>query len=316
MDINLNLGEWNSVFSVPSSVVDKHLKTASSVYVKVLLVILRNAGNRMNDQQISEQLSVPVDEVKEAVRYWEAAGIFSFGGNEGLRTSNITMLSSKPSYLSTIEISKLVETKPEVKFMFDKLELIYGRPVTSTEQRSYIYLYEAAGMPADVMVMIAEYCVSIDKSSIRYIEKTALNWADEGINSHEKAVERMLQLSEVHQAETKIKKCFGIDNRNLSANEKKYIKTWCNEYHFDLDMIKIAYDRTVDGIGKLSFPYVNTILKSWYDNHIKTAEDIQEKESPNRDKKAKRYSDSSYDLQEFDRLGYNIPEIEPETKES
>lgn len=55
------------------------------------------------------------------------------------------MLSSKPSYLSTIEISKLVETKLEVKFMFDKLELIYGRPVTSTEQRSYIYLYEAAG---------------------------------------------------------------------------------------------------------------------------------------------------------------------------
>ena len=35
--------------------------------------------------------------------------------------------------------------------------------------------------------MIAEYCVSIDKSSIRYIEKTALNWADEGINSHEKS---------------------------------------------------------------------------------------------------------------------------------
>ena len=134
-----------------------------------------------------EKLSVPVDEVKEAVRYWEAAGILSFGGNEGLRTSNITMLSSKPSYLSTIEISKLVETKPEVKFMFDKLELIYGRPVTSTEQRSYIYVYEAAGMPADVLVMIAEYCVSIDKSSIRYIEKTALNWADEGINSHEKA---------------------------------------------------------------------------------------------------------------------------------
>ena len=56
-----------------------------------------------------------------------------------MRTSNITMLSSKPSYLSTIEISKLVETKPEVKFMFDKLELIYGRPVTSTEQRSYIF---------------------------------------------------------------------------------------------------------------------------------------------------------------------------------
>ncbi len=314
MDINLNLGEWNSVFSVPSSVVDKHLKTASSVYVKVLLVILRNAGGRMTDQSIAEQLSIPVDEVKEAVRYWESAGIFSFGNTEGLRVGNITAVSAKPSYLSAGEISELMKTKPEVKFMFDKLEVIYGRPVTSTEQRSYIYLYEVAGMPPDVLVMIAEYCMSIDKSSIRYIEKTALSWADDGINSHEKAVAHILQLSEVHQVETKVKKCFGIDNRNLSANEKKYIKTWCNEYHFDLEMIKIAYDRTVDGIGKLSFPYVNTILKSWHDNQIKTVQDIKEKDSPNREKKSKGSSGSSYDLREFERMGYNLPEIELEDK--
>ncbi len=313
MDINLNLGEWNTVFSVPASVVDKHIKTASSVYLKVLLTILRNTGVRMNTAQVAEQLSVTEDEVTEAIRYWENAGVFSFGGDEGLRASNVNRISTKPVYVSAVEISKLLEGKPELRFMFDRLEQIYGRPVTSTEQRSYIYLYEAAGLPADVLVMIAEHCVSIDKPSIRYIEKTALNWADDGIDTHDKAIARISELSKLHQMETKVKKCFGIENRNLSANERKYVKAWTEEYYFDMDMIELAYDRMVDGIGRLSFPYLNTILKSWHENHLKTVEDVLQKDTPNHDnKRQSRKSQSSYDIDAFAELGFHIPEIEPE----
>lgn len=313
MDINLNLGEWNTVFAVPAAVVDKHIKTASSLYLKVVLTVLRHAGVRMNTAQLAELLSITEDEVTEAVRYWETAGIFSFGSDEGMRVSNVTRVSSKPVYVSSIELSKLMETKPELRFMFDHLEKIYGRPVTSTEQRSYIYLYEAAGLPADVLVMIAEHCVSIDKSSIRYIEKTALNWADEGVDTHDKAVAKISAMSKLHQIENQVKKCFGIDNRNLSANEKKYVKAWSEEYHFDIEMIGLAYDRMVDGIGRLSFPYLNTILKSWHENHFETTADVLEKDISNREtKRAKKGGDTSIDIVAFENLGFDIPEIEPE----
>ena len=44
MSINIDLGAWNSIFAVPSKVVDEGLKFSDGVKLKVLLFVLRNAG--------------------------------------------------------------------------------------------------------------------------------------------------------------------------------------------------------------------------------------------------------------------------------
>lgn len=43
MSINIDLGAWNSIFAVPSKVVDEGLKFSDGVKLKVLLFVLRNA---------------------------------------------------------------------------------------------------------------------------------------------------------------------------------------------------------------------------------------------------------------------------------
>lgn len=230
----MNLGEWNTVFAVPVSVVDKHLKTASSVYIKVLLFILRNTGTRQNTLQIAQAVGITADEVTEAVRYWESAGLFSFGSGEGMRISNVSHVTDKPLYASPSEISQLMDTKPELRFMFDRLEQLYGRPVTSTEQRSYIYLHEAAGLPADVLVMIAEHCVQNGKLSIRYIEKTALAWADEGIDTHEKQLSEFQGCLKLKEQKTALNAALALitaicllRKKNMSdPGQKTIILTW------------------------------------------------------------------------------------------
>ena len=45
MKFSINLGAWNSVFAIPTQVVDQHLKLAGGVHLKVLLWLLRHAGN-------------------------------------------------------------------------------------------------------------------------------------------------------------------------------------------------------------------------------------------------------------------------------
>ena len=45
MKFSINLGMWNSVFAVPTQVVDQHLKLAGGVHLKVLLWLLRHAGD-------------------------------------------------------------------------------------------------------------------------------------------------------------------------------------------------------------------------------------------------------------------------------
>ena len=44
MSYHINLGQWNSVFAVPASLVDQHIKLASEAQLKVLLYILRHSG--------------------------------------------------------------------------------------------------------------------------------------------------------------------------------------------------------------------------------------------------------------------------------
>ena len=43
MSVKINLGAWNSVFAVPSRIVDEGLKFSDGVKLKVLLYVLRNA---------------------------------------------------------------------------------------------------------------------------------------------------------------------------------------------------------------------------------------------------------------------------------
>ena len=42
MEYQLNLGAWNSVFVVPSILVDQHIKLAGAVQLKVILWVLRH----------------------------------------------------------------------------------------------------------------------------------------------------------------------------------------------------------------------------------------------------------------------------------
>ena len=54
MSINIDLGVWNSIFAVPSKVVDEGLKFSDGVKLKVLLFVLRNAGSSFDESEISK----------------------------------------------------------------------------------------------------------------------------------------------------------------------------------------------------------------------------------------------------------------------
>ena len=69
MSILINLGAWRSVFAVPSKVVDEGLKFADGVKLKVLLYVLRNAGDELELETISKATGVNVTDIPEALDY-------------------------------------------------------------------------------------------------------------------------------------------------------------------------------------------------------------------------------------------------------
>ena len=77
MKFSINLGAWNSVFAIPTQVVDQHLKLAGGVHLKVLLWLLRHAGNEIDITDISNTLGIGTADIKDAIQYWAAAGLIT-----------------------------------------------------------------------------------------------------------------------------------------------------------------------------------------------------------------------------------------------
>ena len=314
MAIQLNGGSCSSFIAVPADVIDKHLASASGIYIKVLLAVIRL--NAIDCKKLSKLLAVPESDVTEAVGYWKASGVLGENSDsQGLsKASPAPEKTSKrraqpiaitPEDISAATVAEQSEHDPQIKFLLCTAECLYGRPLTSTEQKGLVYIHEYMGLPADVIIMAVEYCISIDKPHFNYIQKMCAQWADDEINTHTRAEAAIKQLSAYKSREGLVRNAFGIQERALTAANKKYINQWFDD-GFDIEMIKIAYERTVDRIDKVSFPYINKILQSWKENGIFTPDDLETKETSRAYQKGQK-SDASYNLDEFERLGFHVP---------
>ena len=80
MSYSINLGSWQSIFAVPSDVVDKHLKLAGGAQLKVLLWVLRHAGVPFEAETVGEALNMHPADVKDAMQYWVETGLLTVSG--------------------------------------------------------------------------------------------------------------------------------------------------------------------------------------------------------------------------------------------
>lgn len=314
MKINSHQGGVPGFFAVPVEAVDQHLDKASGLYFKVLLAALR--FSEVDSKQIAKTLSIPEAEVIEAVNYWVLAGLI--GGEAARPTSAPAKTAAAPPSvqppvtahsLTPTEIREKVQMDDQIRFLFSMAESIYGRPLTGTEQRGLIYIHEYLGLSADVIVMAVEYCVSIKKSNFNYLQKMCIGWSEQEINTHARADAYIRDQKERHSREAEVQEMFGLKGRALTERERKFIHHWYVELGYGLPLIQSAYERTVDNLGKLSFPYLNSILDNWKQRGIVIPEDIARLDPLKSTSKqsVRPEQRTSYDLEEFDQRGFQIP---------
>ena len=61
----------------------------------------------------------------------------------------------------------------------------------------------------------------------------------------------------------------------FTAKQREYIKTWTGEWGFDVEMVMLAYEITVNKLNEPSFPYMNSILNRWSTAGASTKEDVE-----------------------------------------
>lgn len=174
----------------------------------------------------------------------------------------------KPTY-SDAQIQQLTESD-EVKWLLNIIEIYLDRLIKPMDLQLILYMYESLNFSAELILYLYEYCIAKDKKNPSYIEAVALSWAEEGIDTLEKAEESTTLYNSNYNA---IKKAFGL-NRGPGQIEKKYINKWLNQYNFPIEIIVEACNRTIIRTQKPDFNYADKILESWFKKGVKNLNQI------------------------------------------
>ncbi len=177
-------------------------------------------------------------------------------------------LPEKPDY-SEAQIEVLTSLD-EVKKMLTQLQRVTARLLRGSDLNFVLYLYETVGFPADLIVYLYEYCASRNKTGISYIESVAIAWAENGIDTVEKAKAESAVYSSCYST---INRAFGL-NRSPGGIELQYIHRWTGAYGFDASIIEEACNRTMLAVAKPDFKYAERILERWHTAGVHKKEDI------------------------------------------
>ena len=326
MSYSINLGSWNSVFAVPCSVVDDHLKLAGSVQLKVLLWVLRHAGEPFDTQSIADALGIDRADAADALSYWKETGLIAASGEEIIPApagpqegkaeaggefrpaekadskEKARRILSRPQKPDSEFVARRMTESTEIACLMQSAEEILGRLISNGESATLLMIHDDFGLPSDVIVMLLQYAKSVGKANMRYIEKTAMEWSDSGVVTHEKAEERLRQLSENQKAWHAVEDAIGMAHRAPSSHEEAFAPVWVRDWGFSPDMIREAYDRTIDGAGKYKPGYMNRILERWHKEGITTTKEAVEEQMKRTAKKAGKEGKESptFDIDEYE----------------
>ncbi len=162
-------------------------------------------------------------------------------------------------------------TNHEISELLFIIETYLKHPLNSTEMNTIFFWYDGLHFSGELIEYMVEYCITNGHSSLRYMDKVAMSWAESGIDTIQKAKEQVSIRSKAYYS---IMKAFGISGRNLAESEMAFVNKWTKDFGFDTALIQEACKRTISATQKPSFEYADSILTNWFNNRVHTLQDI------------------------------------------
>lgn len=174
---------------------------------------------------------------------------------------------------------------PSFQLLQGEVSRRMGRILTTEELKTLLSLRDYLKLPPEVVTLALTHCLQkieyYNKAhggsrtmSMRTLEKECHDWANRGIVTLEQASKYISHDLSQLAPESKVKKLMGLD-RPLADSEQEYIRSWL-QMGFDVDTIKLAYDKTVLGTGKLAWRYMNKILLNWHEKNLHTPQQVNQ----------------------------------------
>lgn len=305
------------------------LHNADENDLKIMLAMMMAAGEDGRVPPLPELgklLELEESEIDASLKFWRGAGIIgSVRAAKGGATPSPAAPAKEPEKpqaapagvhktahrngilesgviegYTTEELTRLMESGRVSPQFVDEAQRIMGKMFNCHDVGILAELVDQFGFEEETVLAILTYTVSLGKKTVRNAEKVAIMFYDEGCTHLDDVVAKISAMEKAQDVTSRIRSMMGIGSRSLTDSEKKMFSTWVDSFGFDIDVIRMAYEITVDAIHQPSPKYMNTIMENWHTAGLRTAADVAEAERQRKEKqKGAANLEKSYDVDEF-----------------
>ncbi len=325
--------------------IDEYMKSANDAQLKIYLYLIRmmSAGLSTSVSEIADVFNYTEKDVLRALKYWEKNQLLTLDYDENKNLTGLHLRDLNPAAAAPVEpmpssmyvvpiSSKMSVPEPETpktdpyekpNYTLEQLkafksdeatagllfitEQYLKKTLSASEIKSILFISDKLGFSEDLIDYLIQYCVDRGKKDLRYMEKVAINWAQEGITSPEQAAG---YAHKYDKTVYDIMKALGKSSMPTQA-EISYISRWTKEFAFEFDIISAACEKTVLATDKHRFEYADSILSSWHKAGIHHRNDIKALDSHFRQNKtAKSFSNNKFN--QFKQNSYDFDALEKE----
>lgn len=302
--------------------IDEYMQDANDAQLKIYLYLLRMVGARLDTSigDIADKFNYTEKDVKRALAYWERKRLLFLDYDSHKNITGIHLLDStaitNPSVNTAITypiVNAAFPEQPQIRqFSVEKpnytpdqlrsfkadentarllfvAEQYLKKPLSANDMRTILFIMDKLGFSEDLTDYLIQYCVDRGKRDLRYIEKVAISWAEQGITTQKQAA---ALAGKYDKAVYEIMRALG-KNTLPTETEVAYIDRWRKFYGFENDVILAACERTVLATDSHRFEYADSILTSWYKAGVHHKGDIKSLDENHRRSRTSRPSASA-----------------------
>ncbi len=223
----------------------------------------------MEDSELCARLACSEEQLQQAVASLRACGLME--PERALKPSQLERS------ISGKDMSLIIEQDSEMKKLIDECQTICGRIFTPTDISRIVGMRKNLGYDCgSILVMFTYFGGKLGadgrKLSVSYVERSAYSLYNQGIRGFEELQSYFEETTKRNSMAGKLRTLFGMGDRAFTKKEKKFFDKWTIEWNTPFELITLAFDISVDTIGKARHEYISKIISDWRDNGITSEE--------------------------------------------
>ncbi len=188
----------------------------------------------------------------------------------------------RPPDYGTQDVAQALTGDAAFSTLQQQVERSLGAKLSPADLKTLYTIYDYLGLPPEVIYLLTGWCVEETerrcgpgrRPRMSQVKKEAYRWYDRGVDTLPAAEAFLRAQKSLARRERTLLPLLGIRDRQPLDREREYLAAWV-DWGFPDEVIALAYEKTLLNKQTMSWPYMNSILKSWHAKGLRTLREVR-----------------------------------------